>query len=62
MTKEKVLATLLDMPDEFETEQLIQKLLFIEKVEQGLEDFEKGRFSKFDDVKAEYEKNWEKLK
>ena len=62
MTKEKVLATLLDMPDEFETEQLIQKLLFIEKVEQGLEDIEKGRFSKFEEVKAEYEKRRGKLK
>ncbi len=61
MTKEKVLATLLGMPEEFETELLIQKLLFIEKVEQGLEDIEKGRFSKFEDVKAEYVSKWQKM-
>ncbi len=60
MTKDKVLATLLDMPDEFETELLIQKLLFIEKVEQGLEDIEKGRFSKFEVVKSEFENKWQK--
>ncbi|MFI5172420.1 MAG: hypothetical protein ACHQFW_08515 [Chitinophagales bacterium] len=62
MTKGKVLDTLSTLPDEFETEELIQKLLFLEKVEKGIDDYNNDRVSKFEDVKATYEEKWRKLK
>jgi len=42
ITKEKVIDSLKDMPDRFSIDQLIDKLLFIEKVETGLSQSEKG--------------------
>jgi hypothetical protein len=60
MKKEKVLQTLESLPDEFNTEELIEKLIFIEKVEQGLKDVEKNKEISFEDVKLRFEKKWSK--
>ncbi len=43
MNKEKVIETLESLPSEFKTEELIDRLLFIEKVEQGMMDVQAGR-------------------
>jgi hypothetical protein len=50
MKKEKVLQTLDSLPDDFKTEELIEKLIFIEKVEQGLQDVEDGKEKSFEDL------------
>ena len=42
MTKEKLLAAINEMPQDFDLEVLIEKLIFIEKVEKGLEQLESG--------------------
>ncbi|CAA9323001.1 MAG: hypothetical protein AVDCRST_MAG56-7015 [uncultured Cytophagales bacterium] len=42
IAKEKVIDSLKDMPDRFSIDQLIDKLLFIEKVESGLSQSETG--------------------
>lgn len=42
ITKEKVIDSLKNMPDSFSIDELIDKLVFIEKVEKGLEESEKG--------------------
>ena len=42
MNKERLLATINDMPQDFELEVLMEKLIFIEKVEKGLEQLESG--------------------
>ena len=42
ITKEKVIDSLKSMPDSFSIDELIDKLLFIEKVEKGLVQSEKG--------------------
>ncbi len=36
MTKEKVLEAIKDMPKDFQLDELIDKLIFIEKVEEGI--------------------------
>ena len=36
MKKYKVIETLDHLPDEFDVEKLVEKLLFVEKVEKGL--------------------------
>lgn len=43
MNKAKVIETLEQLPTEFSTEELIDRLLFIEKVEQGMKDVEEGK-------------------
>ena len=42
ITKEKVIYSLKSMPDSFSIDELIDRLLFIEKVEKGLSQSEKG--------------------
>lgn len=42
ITKEKVIDSLKTMPDSFSIDELIDRLLFIEKVEKGLSQSEKG--------------------
>lgn len=44
MNKNKVLDTVLEMPQEFEVEDLIERLLFIQSVEEGLEQSKAGNF------------------
>ena len=43
VTKEKVLASIEGMPNEFDLEELFERLIFIQKVEEGLEDARAGR-------------------
>lgn len=43
MKKYKVIETLDYLPDEFDVEELVEKLLFVEKVEKGIQDAEEGR-------------------
>ncbi|SNS71018.1 hypothetical protein SAMN05421640_0947 [Ekhidna lutea] len=59
ITKEKALDTLNEMPSSFEVEELIEKLIFIEKVEIGLEQLEKGETVSNEMLKQEV-KEWRK--
>jgi hypothetical protein len=38
LTKEKVIKTVSNLPDNFSLDELIDRLIFIEKVQKGLED------------------------
>ena len=60
MNKSKVLETLDQLPDEFSTEELIDRLLFVEKVEQGLRDAEKGKVISLDTAKERFVAKWSK--
>ena len=40
MKRDKVLDTINDLPPEFELEELLEKLIFVEKVENGLKQLE----------------------
>jgi hypothetical protein len=57
MKREKVLDTVKDLPKNFELEMLIEKLIFVEKVEQGLVQLKKGKTISHDSVK-ELVKKW----
>ncbi|MEQ6168653.1 MULTISPECIES: hypothetical protein [unclassified Ekhidna] len=59
ITKEKVLDTINEMPSSFEVEELIEKLIFIEKVEVGLDHLEKGETVTNEELKQEV-KGWRK--
>ena len=43
MKRDKAIDTIKELPKEFEVETLIDKLIFVEKVEQGLAQLKKGK-------------------
>jgi hypothetical protein len=59
MNKEKLIATISDMPQDFDLEILMEKLIFIEKVEKGLEQLESGNTLTHEQVKQRV-KEWSK--
>ena len=48
MTKDSAVTAIKEMPQEFELDELIEKLIFIEKVEEGLDE---GKKIPLDEVK-----------
>ena len=59
MNKEKLIATISDMPQDFELETLMEKLIFIEKVEKGLEQLNSGNTITHEQVRQKV-KQWQK--
>ena len=60
MKKTMVIETLNSFDDEFDAEQLIEQLLFIEKVEKGLQDVKENRVIDIDSAKQKFVNKWEK--
>ncbi|MEQ6120407.1 hypothetical protein [Reichenbachiella sp. MALMAid0571] len=60
MNKAKVIETLDFLPSEFTTEELIDRLLFIDKVEQGQKDVEEGRIITLEEAKSRIDNKWSK--
>lgn len=60
MNKRKVIETLDQLPNEFTTEELIDRLLFVEKVEKGLKDVGEGRTLSLDNAKERFNAKWSK--
>jgi hypothetical protein len=60
MKKTTVLETLDSFEDEFDTEKLIEGLLFVEKVEKGLQDVKEGKVMDYKDVKKKFADKWSK--
>jgi hypothetical protein len=54
MNKAKVIATLISLPDEFKTEELIEKLLFLEKMEKGIQEVVEGKTIPYKELHAEF--------
>jgi hypothetical protein len=59
MNREKVIATISDMPQDFDLEVLMEKLIFIEKIEKGLEQLNAGNTITHAQVKEKI-KQWQK--
>jgi predicted transcriptional regulator len=59
LTREKVINSIKDLPDSFTIDELIDRLIFIEKVEQGLKQSEEGKVIPHDEVGKIIEK-WSK--
>jgi len=60
MKKNTVIETLDSFGDEFDTEKLIEKLLFVEKVERGLKDVEEGKVINYKEAKQKFSDKWRK--
>lgn len=57
MEREKVIDAVKELPKEFDLEELIERLIFVEKVEQGLKQLEEGKTVDHSQVK-EMVKKW----
>ena len=57
MNKDKVIDTVNELPQNFELDELLEKLIFIEKVELGLKQVEEGKVISNDKAK-EIAKQW----
>ena len=42
MKREKIIDAVMSLPQEFDLEQLMERLIFVEKVEQGLQQLDNG--------------------
>jgi predicted transcriptional regulator len=62
MKKHKVIETLDQLPEEFNLEDLVEKLLFIEKVEKGIQDADQGRTMTLHEAKNKLEEKWQTLR
>lgn len=62
MNKYKVIETLDHLPDEFNVEELVEKLLFIEKVEKGIKDSEEGNTIGLQEGKQKMANKWQTSK
>lgn len=60
MKKEKALEAINEFPQEFELDELIEKLIFVDQVEKGLEQIRQGKTVDHDKVMAEIQR-WKKL-
>lgn len=58
MKRETAIETINELPKEFDLEELFEKLLFIEKVEKGLEQSEKGNTVSHEKVVKHFQKKW----
>jgi len=59
ITKEKLNKTINNLPDSFTIDELIDQLIFIEKVEEGYQQSEDGKVVSNEDVKSMIDK-WSK--
>ena len=57
MKRDKAIETIKELPNEFDLEELIEKLVFVEKVEKGLKQLEEGKTVAHETVK-EITKKW----
>ncbi len=54
MKRNTVVEILDSLDDEFDTEKLIEKLLFVEKVERGLKDADTGKVIEYEEAKQRF--------
>jgi hypothetical protein len=59
LTKEKIDKTVRSLPESFTIDELIEQLIFMEKVEQGLKESDENRVISNEDVRSIIEK-WSK--
>ena len=51
MKKTQLLETIQDMPEEFSVDELMERLLILQKIEEGQEQIKSGRFYNEEDAK-----------
>ena len=59
LVKEKVLETIQSLPDEFSLDELVDRLILLEKINTGLQEVEEGKIMSQEEAK-ERMKKWQK--
>jgi hypothetical protein len=59
MKKAKVLDAIHQLPDEFNLEDLVERLLFIEKVEAGINEAKEGKTISLKEARDRYNQKWQ---
>lgn len=59
LVKEKVLETIRSLPDEFSLDELVERLILLEKINTGLQEVEEGKVVSQEEAK-ERMKKWQK--
>jgi hypothetical protein len=59
MKKDKVIEAVKELPQEFDLDELIERLIFIDKVEKGLQQLDKDKTKTHDEAKRII-KSWQK--
>ena len=59
MTKEKVIEAVNDLPQEFDLDEFIERLIFVDKVEKGLQQLDDGETKTHEEAKRII-KSWQK--
>ncbi|MBX2980901.1 MAG: hypothetical protein KF905_16560 [Flavobacteriales bacterium] len=60
LTKKGVLRTLREIPDTFHTEELIERLILLSKVEAGMADAKAGRTLRIEEMREHIQAKWAK--
>jgi len=60
ITKQKAIEAINDMPEKFEEEELIERIIFIAKLDKSLQQSEQGQVVSIEDVKKRLAKRWSK--
>lgn len=60
LTKKSVLRTLKEMPERFAAEDLIERIVLLQKVEEGMADAKAGRVFTLDEMRAHIQAKWSK--
>ena len=60
MRKQQVLDSIAELPEEFLAEDLIERIIFMEKVEKGLEDAREGRTISLEEARIRLAAKWQK--
>ena len=56
LEKQKVIAYINEMPEQFSAEEMIERIFLLSKIERGLRDVEEGRVVPHDEVVAKFRK------
>ncbi|MEI6817386.1 MAG: hypothetical protein WCL14_12305 [Bacteroidota bacterium] len=59
MTKEALIKVVNELPNDFDLEEFLDKLIFMAKVEKGIEQIKDGKVTSFEEVKR-ISKTWSK--
>lgn len=60
LTKRSVLKTLKELPERFDVDELIERIVLLQKVEEGIADAKAGRVHTIAEMRSHIERKWPK--
>ena len=60
LSKRSVLKTLKELPEHFDVDELIERIVLLQKVEEGMADAKAGRLHSLAEMRAHIQRKWSK--